>query len=143
VIHRQRALFRSDENCEGDGHEKRAGPERAPAKIVLQLRLVHGLHGEINRREKREVRKCENAARDLRRARASRRRRNLRHRTRAQFARSKRQARSRPKYWNGALSGMPVAILECPSCGKATEATDGKECAIKSLRCTENTALAL
>lgn len=45
--------------------------------------------------------------------------------------------RGRPKYWDGALSGIPVATLECPSCGKATEATDGKECAIKSLRCTE------
>jgi len=51
--------------------------------------------------------------------------------------------RGRPKYWDGALSGIPVATLECPSCGKATEATDGKECAIKSLRCTEKTALAL
>jgi hydrogenase nickel incorporation protein HypA/HybF len=49
--------------------------------------------------------------------------------------------RGRPKYWDGALSGIPVATLECPSCGKATEATDGKECAIKSLRFTENTAL--
>jgi hydrogenase nickel incorporation protein HypA/HybF len=45
--------------------------------------------------------------------------------------------RGRPKYWDGALSGIPVATLECPSCGKATEATDGMECAIKSLRFTE------
>ncbi len=49
--------------------------------------------------------------------------------------------RGRPTYWDGALSGIPVATLECPSCGKAAEATDGKECAIKSLRFTENTAL--
>lgn len=49
----------------------------------------------------------------------------------------------RPKYWDGALSGVPVATLECPSCGKAANATDGKECAIKSLRCIENTAFAL
>ena len=50
--------------------------------------------------------------------------------------------RGRPKYWDGALSGIPVATLECPSCGKATEATDGKECAIKSLRCTELSPIA-
>lgn len=49
--------------------------------------------------------------------------------------------RGRPKYWDGALSGIPVATLECPSCGKVTEATDGKECAIKSLRVIENNAL--
>jgi hydrogenase nickel incorporation protein HypA/HybF len=50
--------------------------------------------------------------------------------------------RGRPKYWDGALSGTPVATLECPACGKAAEATDGQECAIKSLRLSENTALA-
>ncbi len=49
--------------------------------------------------------------------------------------------RGRPKYWDGALSGIPVATLECPACGKATEATDGKECAIKSLRCLDHPAL--
>ncbi len=45
--------------------------------------------------------------------------------------------RGRPKYWDGALSNIPVATLECPACGKATEATDGQECAIKSIRFTE------
>lgn len=45
--------------------------------------------------------------------------------------------RGRPKYWDGALSGIPVATLECPSCGKTTEATDGQECAIRSLRFVE------
>ncbi len=50
--------------------------------------------------------------------------------------------RGRPKYWDGALSGIPVATLECPSCCKTTEATDGQECAIKSLRCTEPTSIA-
>jgi len=50
--------------------------------------------------------------------------------------------RGRPKYWDGALSGIPVATLECPSCGKTTEATDGQECAIKSLRVTETSAIA-
>ncbi|MEP6810992.1 MAG: hydrogenase maturation nickel metallochaperone HypA [Chthoniobacterales bacterium] len=46
--------------------------------------------------------------------------------------------RGRPKYWDGALSGIPVATLECPSCGRAAEATDGQECAIRSLRFTES-----
>jgi hydrogenase nickel incorporation protein HypA/HybF len=45
--------------------------------------------------------------------------------------------RGRPKYWDGALSGIPVATLACPSCGKAAEATDGHECAIRSIRFTE------
>lgn len=45
--------------------------------------------------------------------------------------------RGRPKYWEGALSGIPVATLECPACGKTTEATDGQECAIKSIRFME------
>ena len=45
--------------------------------------------------------------------------------------------RGRPKYWDGALSGIPVATLECPSCGKTTQPTDGQECAIKSVRFTE------
>lgn len=45
--------------------------------------------------------------------------------------------RGRPKYWDGALSGIPIATLECPSCGKTTEATDGQECAIRSLRLSE------
>jgi hydrogenase nickel incorporation protein HypA/HybF len=45
--------------------------------------------------------------------------------------------RGRPKYWDGALSGTPIATLECPNCGNATEATDGQECAIKSVRFTE------
>ena len=48
--------------------------------------------------------------------------------------------RGRPKYWDGALSGIPVATLECPSCGKTAEATDGQECAIRSLRCIEVSA---
>lgn len=50
--------------------------------------------------------------------------------------------RGSAKYWDGALSGIPVATLECPACGKTTEATDGKECAIKSLRLSEAGALA-
>jgi Zn finger protein HypA/HybF involved in hydrogenase expression len=29
---------------------------------------------------------------------------------------------------------MPVITLQCPECGKAVEATQGKECAIKAIR---------
>ena len=39
-----------------------------------------------------------------------------------------------PKYWEGVLHGVPVATLECPGCGKAAEATEGNECAIRSVR---------
>jgi hydrogenase nickel incorporation protein HypA/HybF len=50
--------------------------------------------------------------------------------------------RGRPKYWDGALSGIPTATLECPNCSNATEATDGQECAIKSIRFTEANSVA-
>jgi hydrogenase nickel incorporation protein HypA/HybF len=40
----------------------------------------------------------------------------------------------RPKYWNGILHGVPVATLQCPGCGKGAEATEGNECAIRSIR---------
>lgn len=39
-----------------------------------------------------------------------------------------------PKYWDGALAGTPVATLECPGCGRAAEAIEGEECAIRSVR---------
>ena len=39
-----------------------------------------------------------------------------------------------PKYWDGALHGMPVATLECPGCGKAARVIEGEECAIRSVR---------
>jgi hydrogenase nickel incorporation protein HypA/HybF len=42
--------------------------------------------------------------------------------------------RGRPKYWDDALSFMPVITLQCPECGKAVEATQGTECAIKAIR---------
>ncbi len=51
--------------------------------------------------------------------------------------------RGRPKYWDGALSGNPIATLECPTCGKTTQAVDGRECAIRSLRFTEQAAVTL
>jgi hydrogenase nickel incorporation protein HypA/HybF len=40
----------------------------------------------------------------------------------------------RPKYWDGALAFASVPTLECPRCGKAAEATQGHECAIKTIR---------
>ncbi len=43
-----------------------------------------------------------------------------------------------PKYWEGALHGVPVATLECPDCGKATRVTEGEECAIRSIRFMPN-----
>lgn len=51
--------------------------------------------------------------------------------------------RGRPKYWDGALSGVPVATLECPSCGKTAQATHGQECAIRSLRFINSLASAV
>lgn len=47
--------------------------------------------------------------------------------------------RGRPKYWDDALAGLPVATLECPSCARAAEALEGHECAIRSVRCMEAT----
>ena len=43
-----------------------------------------------------------------------------------------------PKYWEGVLSGAPVATLQCPTCGKAAEATEGTECAIRAVRFKPN-----
>lgn len=40
-----------------------------------------------------------------------------------------------PKYWDGALADTRLATLECPRCGKATEAgARGHECTIKTIR---------
>ena len=46
--------------------------------------------------------------------------------------------RGAPKYWEGVLSGAPVATLQCPNCGKAAEAIEGNECAIRSIRYRAN-----
>ena len=43
-----------------------------------------------------------------------------------------------PKYWEGVLSGSPVATLECPDCGHAAEVSEGEECAIRSIRYQPN-----
>ena len=42
-----------------------------------------------------------------------------------------------PRYWDEALAGDLVPTLQCPNCGKATEAVRGHECAIRSIQCTE------
>lgn len=39
-----------------------------------------------------------------------------------------------PKYWEGIISGAPVATLQCPTCGKAAIATEGEDCSIRSIR---------
>jgi hydrogenase nickel incorporation protein HypA/HybF len=38
-----------------------------------------------------------------------------------------------PKYWDGVLSDTSIATLQCPQCGKAAEAIQGRDCAIKSV----------
>jgi len=42
-----------------------------------------------------------------------------------------------PKYWEDALSAAPVATLQCPICGKATESTRGHDCTIRTIRYVE------
>jgi hydrogenase nickel incorporation protein HypA/HybF len=42
-----------------------------------------------------------------------------------------------PKYWDDALADTCVATLQCPHCGKATEATRGHECTIRTIRYVE------
>ncbi|HWD18265.1 MAG TPA: hydrogenase maturation nickel metallochaperone HypA [Verrucomicrobiae bacterium] len=39
-----------------------------------------------------------------------------------------------PKYWMESLADTPVATLQCPVCGKSTEAEQGHECAIKTIQ---------
>ena len=41
--------------------------------------------------------------------------------------------RGAAKYWDEALL-QPVPTLECPACGKAAEAAQGHECAIKTIK---------
>lgn len=43
----------------------------------------------------------------------------------------------RAKYLDDLISEKPVATLQCPSCGKAAQAIEGEECAIKSVRYRE------
>ena len=46
--------------------------------------------------------------------------------------------RGRPKYWDDILAGAPVVTFQCPSCGETVEETQGKECAIKSIKVSQN-----
>ena len=39
-----------------------------------------------------------------------------------------------PKYWEDALYLTPVPTLQCPECGKAVEAEQGNDCAIKTIK---------
>jgi hydrogenase nickel incorporation protein HypA/HybF len=45
--------------------------------------------------------------------------------------------RGRPDYWDEALAIAPVVTMRCPHCGKAVDADQGHECAIKSVRLIE------
>jgi hydrogenase nickel incorporation protein HypA/HybF len=48
--------------------------------------------------------------------------------------------RGRPDYWDDALAIAPIVTMRCPHCGKAVEADQGHECAIKSVRLLETSA---
>jgi hydrogenase nickel incorporation protein HypA/HybF len=39
-----------------------------------------------------------------------------------------------PKYWEDALEAGRCPTMECPVCGRATEAVAGHDCAIKSIK---------
>jgi len=49
----------------------------------------------------------------------------------------------RPKYWDDILAGAPVVTFQCPSCGQTVEETQGRECAIKSVKCSSSEAVPL
>lgn len=42
-----------------------------------------------------------------------------------------------PKYWDEAMADTRIATLQCPQCGKVTEATKGHECTIRTIRYVE------
>jgi hydrogenase nickel incorporation protein HypA/HybF len=46
-----------------------------------------------------------------------------------------------PSYWNDAIATVPVLTLRCPTCGKAADASQGQECAIRSIKFREEQAL--
>ena len=46
-----------------------------------------------------------------------------------------------PKYWEDAQAEAPVPTLQCPTCGKAAEATTGHDCAIRTIRYVECTTV--
>jgi hydrogenase nickel incorporation protein HypA/HybF len=39
-----------------------------------------------------------------------------------------------PKYWMDSLAEAPVPTLQCPQCGKSADASQGHECAIKTIQ---------
>ena len=39
-----------------------------------------------------------------------------------------------PKYWMDSISDAPIPTLQCPECGKAADAAQGHECAIKTIQ---------
>jgi hydrogenase nickel incorporation protein HypA/HybF len=51
--------------------------------------------------------------------------------------------RGRPKYWDDILAGGSVVTLQCPTCGKTVDETQGRECAIKSVRLIQAEAIPL
>jgi len=42
-----------------------------------------------------------------------------------------------PKYWDDALAAAPIATLQCPTCGLATESINGHDCTIRTIRYVE------
>jgi hydrogenase nickel incorporation protein HypA/HybF len=44
--------------------------------------------------------------------------------------------RGRPKYWSEAQVFEQVPTLQCPKCGKQAEASEGNDCAIKTVKFT-------
>jgi hydrogenase nickel incorporation protein HypA/HybF len=46
----------------------------------------------------------------------------------------------RPDCWTDALAIAPIVTMRCPRCGKAVDADQGHECAIKSVRFIETHA---
>ena len=43
-----------------------------------------------------------------------------------------------PRYWDEALASELIPTLQCPKCGKATEAVRGHECAIRSIQYSDH-----
>lgn len=45
----------------------------------------------------------------------------------------------RPRYWEDARSdgNLAIATLQCPQCGQATEAAEGHDCSIRTIRYVE------
>ena len=59
---RRRSLSGSEEDHQGNGRKRQPGPQRAPAKIVLQVRFVVGVESQISGCQKREQSKGKHPA---------------------------------------------------------------------------------